>query len=98
MPMMLARISADTGPRAWIEERQSPGSARWIMATSDNRQFAVPQPVFQALRKANVVPPPAGQTYDINELDRQLFGAGLTLQERLQVKVALGQVGLLPGA
>jgi hypothetical protein len=100
MPMMLARISADTGPRAaWVEERRSPGSANWVIRSSaDDRVFQVPTPVLRSLQRAGVKVPPPGQVYEIGALDKQLVDAGLDLQERLQTKVALGRLGLLPGA
>lgn len=98
MPV-IERMSADTGPRAWIEERRVPGSASWVIRSSaDDRVFQVPAPVFKSLQRAGVQVPPPGKVYEIGALDKQLVDAGLDLQERLQVKVALGQVGLLPGA
>jgi hypothetical protein len=98
MPM-LDKLRADTRPHAWIAEKRTPTSASWIMASSaDNRVFQVPQPVFKSLQRAGVKVPPQGQVYEIGALDKQLVDAGLDLQERLQVKVALGHVGLLPGA
>ena len=92
---MLARISADTGPRAWIEEKREPGSASWVRASSDNRTFAVPQPVFQSLQKANITPPPVGQRYDVRELDEKFRSAGLDLEQRISAKTVLERLGLL---
>jgi hypothetical protein len=94
MPI-LDRLRADTKPHVWIEEKREPGSARWIMAASDNRTFAVPQPVFKSLQKAGITPPPVGQKYSISDLDQKFRDAGLDLGERISAKTVLERLGLL---
>jgi hypothetical protein len=90
MPM-LTRISGVSAGGTMEHAGVIPAGA--LHAAADTRIFPVPDRILPLLRKADLQPPPPGETYNMAELDRKL--AVLAVDERIMCKQCLAHAGLM---
>ena len=74
----------------WLPRAEAPATVH-----AGHGEARMPRQVVQLLQRGKLTPPPAGKALSLAHVDGQLAAAGLTMAERMQVKVALRAAGQL---
>jgi hypothetical protein len=72
----------------WLPRADAPGTVH-----AGQGDMRMPRQVVQLLERAKLTPPPAGKALKVAHVDSQMAAAGLSMAERMQVKVALKSAG-----